>query len=110
LHHTWPLTVDISLLFNPDGSGTQTTTINQYFETEQEATHNGKTTSFGLVQNRVTPTDTLEFASGFVVTGNENQSSAQRYFAANSTGYCYSRSIAAAANVLTSITNGVGCR
>jgi hypothetical protein len=110
INYTWPLTADITLLFNPDGSGTQTTAINQYFERDQEARHKGQATSFSLVQNRVTPTDTLEFAAGFVITGNENQSSAQKYFASDSTGYCYSRAIAAAANVLTSITNGVGCK
>jgi hypothetical protein len=109
VNHTWPVTLDITLLFNPDGSGSQTTAVNQYFETDQQARHKGQATSFGLVQNRVTTTDTLDFAAGFVITGNQGQSSAQKYFASDSTGYCYSRAIAAAANILTSITNGVGC-
>jgi hypothetical protein len=84
--------------------------INQYFERDQEARQNGQAVSFSLVQDRVTPADTLEFAPGFVITGNENQSSAQSYFASDSSGYCFSRSLTAARNVLTSITNGLGCQ
>ena len=37
------------------------------------------------------------------------QSGAQRYFSADSDGTCYSRSLAAAAGVLTSITDGKRC-
>jgi hypothetical protein len=57
----------------------------------------------------VTTTDTLNFNSGGGFTGNSNQSSAQTYFGSNSTGYCYSRALTAAANVLTTVTNGQGC-
>jgi hypothetical protein len=105
----WPLTVDISLLFNPDGSVDQTTAINQNFDQNLEETLNGQVTSFSVLHDGVTPTDTLELNSSFNITGNENQSSAQNYYEYNLTGYCYSRSITAANNVLTSITNGVGC-
>jgi hypothetical protein len=109
VNYNWPVTVDISLLFNPDGSGSQTTAINQEFERDQEDTRNGQAIFFSLVRNRVTPHDTLDFAPGFVITGNQNQSSAQNYFSSDSSGYCYSRSITAAANVLTNIFNGIGC-
>jgi hypothetical protein len=107
--HFWPLKLNITLLFNSDGSGTQATTIDQYYERDQEARHNGQATSFSLIRNRVTPTDTLDFDPSFNITGNQNQSSAQNYFSANSTGYCYSRIITANAGVLTSITDGQGC-
>jgi hypothetical protein len=109
VHDSWPLKLNITLLFNPDGSGTQATTIDQYYERDEETRHNGQATSFSLVQDRVTPTDTLDFAPGFVITGNTNQTSAQNYFSSNSTGYCYSRSITANTGVLTSITDGQGC-
>jgi len=109
VHDSWPLKLNITLLFNPDGSGTQATTIDQYYERDEETRHNGQATSFSLIQNRVTPTDTLEFAPGFVIIGNTNQTSAQNYFSSNSTGYCYSRSITANTGVLTSITDGQGC-
>jgi len=109
VNQTWPLKLNITLLFNPDGSGSQATTIDQYYERDQEVRHNGQATFFSLIRNRVTPTDTLDFAPGFVITGNTNQSSAQNYFSSNSTGYCYSRNITANTGVLTSITNGAGC-
>jgi hypothetical protein len=109
VNQTWPLKLNITLLFNPDGSGTQATTVNQYYERDQEDRHNGQAISFSLIQNRVTPTDTLDFAPGFVITGNTNQSSAQNYFSSNSSGYCYSRDITASAGLLTSVTNGRGC-
>jgi hypothetical protein len=109
INYNWPLTVDISLLFNSDGSGSQTTSMNQYFERDQEDTRNGVITSFALVENRVTPADTLNFAPGFAITGNQGQHSAQNYFASDSSGYCYSRGLTASGNVLTGITNGRGC-
>jgi Peptide N-acetyl-beta-D-glucosaminyl asparaginase amidase A len=109
VHRTWPLHVGYSQLVNADGSFTVSTTIDQYFERDQEARHNGQVTSFSLARNHVTPTDTLLFNSSGQVTGNQNQASAQNYFAADSSGYCYSRSITANTGVLTSITDGVGC-
>jgi Peptide N-acetyl-beta-D-glucosaminyl asparaginase amidase A len=105
----WPLTVDIRLLFNSDGSITQKTSISQEYERDTEAIRNGQATSFSVLRNRVTPVDTLFLTSSFQITGNTDQSSAQSFFASNSTGYCYSKSLTAANNVLTGITNGAGC-
>jgi hypothetical protein len=109
VNHDWPLLLNITMLVAPDGSETQTTTSNQYFEEDEAARHNGQAINFSLVQNRVTTTDTLNFNASGGFTGNSNQSSAQSYFGSNSTGYCYSRALTAAANVLTTITNGQGC-
>jgi hypothetical protein len=109
VNHSYPVTLDITLLFNADGSGVQTTTINQYYERDQSAVHNGVPTTSSVVRNRVTPTDSLDFSPSFNITGNQNQSSEQNYFTTNSTGYCYSRDIQAAGNVLTTVTDGTGC-
>ena len=109
VNHDWPLLLDITLQVAPDGSETQTTTSNQYFEADQNAKHNGQSTSFSLLKDRVITTDTLNFDSGGNFTGNSNQSSSQNYFQSNSTGYCYSRDITGANNVLTSVTDGQGC-
>jgi Peptide N-acetyl-beta-D-glucosaminyl asparaginase amidase A len=109
VNHDWPLKMDITQTYNDDGSGVQTTSVNQYDERDQEARHNGQPTSFSLLKNRVTTTDALDFNSSYEITGNQNQSSAQNYFAADSKGYCYSRDLTAAANILTSIANGRGC-
>jgi Peptide N-acetyl-beta-D-glucosaminyl asparaginase amidase A len=109
VHWTWPLSVDYSQLVNSDGSFNVTTTIDQYFGQDQEARRNGQVTSFSLTSNHVTPTDTLLFDSSGNFTGNQNQFSAQNYFASDSSGYCFSRDITAAGGLLTSITNGLGC-
>ena len=109
MNHDWPLVLDILELVAPDGSLTVTTTSNQYFEADDEARLNGIPTTFGEAQNRVISTDTLNFDSSGNFTGNTNMSSSQNYFASDSAGYCYSRDLTAASNVLTSITNGVGC-
>jgi hypothetical protein len=109
VNYNWPLKVDISVAYNADGSGTQTTSINQYYEEDQEGKHKGQPTSFSLLEDRVTTTDALDFSAAGYITGNANQSSTQNYFSSNSTGYCYSRDLTAAANVLTTITDGNGC-
>ncbi|MGC2246961.1 MAG: peptide-N4-asparagine amidase [Terriglobales bacterium] len=105
----WPMSMDIVLLFNPDGSGTQTTTVNQNYSVQAKGTLNGNVVSFSVLNNSVTPTDALEFNSSFQITGNENQSSAQNYYDYDISGYCYSKSLTAANNILTSISSGQGC-
>jgi hypothetical protein len=109
VNHDWPLLLNITVLVAPDGSETQTTTSNQYFEADQNAKRNGDATTFSLLKNRVLTTDTLNFNSSGVFTGNSNQSSLQNYFQSNSSGYCYSRDLTAANNLLASITDGQGC-
>lgn len=109
VNRNWPLTFDIGLVFNSDGTIDQTSVANQYFEGDEQISKNGQITYFALSQNRVTPTDTLELNSSFQIIGNKNESSAQTYFSSDSTGYCYSESITAANNVLTGVTSGVGC-
>jgi len=109
VNYNWPFTMDIGVAYNPDGSGVQTTTSNQYFELDTEGRHKGQATSFTLLQNRVFATDALDFSAAGYITGNQNQSSLQNYFASDSSGYCYSRELTGANNVLTSVTNGRGC-
>jgi len=109
VNYNWPFTMDIAVAYNPDGSGVQTTTSNQYFELDSEGKRKGQATSFTLLQNRVVSTDALDFSSSGSITGNQDQSSLQNFFASDSSGYCYSRELTGANNVLTSVTNGRGC-
>jgi hypothetical protein len=54
--------------------------------------------------------DTLFFTPDFsAITGNANQSSSQSYSFHDSTGDCYSRSIASKSGALTSVHDGAGC-
>lgn len=109
VNQTWPLKLNITLPFNPDGTFSQATTIDQYYEKKEQVKHNGQTTWTSLVQNRVTPTDTLNFDSSGNLISNTNQTSMQNYFATDSSGYCYSRILTADTGLLTSITDNQGC-
>jgi hypothetical protein len=109
VNYNWPFTMDIAVAYNPDGSGVQTTTSNQYFELDSEGKRKGQATSFTLLQNRVVSTDALDFSSSGSITGNQDQTSLQNFFTSDSSGYCYSRELTGANNVLTSVTNGRGC-
>jgi hypothetical protein len=109
VNYNWPFTMDIAVAYSPDGSGVQTTTSNQYFELDSEGKRKGQATSFTLLQNRVVSTDALDFSSSGSITGNQDQTSLQDFFTSDSSGYCYSRELTGANNVLTSVTNGRGC-
>jgi hypothetical protein len=102
----WPLKLDFSFVVNSDGSGSQTTTIQQGYN-RTEGVPGG---TFTTISNTVSPSDTLLFDSSFNITGDQNQSSTQRYFKENSNGNCFSRKIKAANGLLTSVTNGAGCQ
>jgi hypothetical protein len=107
----WPLSVDINFTVNADGSGGfQTTTIKQTFNNNQLIQRDGSPDFFSTVSNTVAPTDTLLFDANFNITGGQGQASSQKYFSTDSTGACFSRSIAAAGGVLTSISEGEGCK
>jgi hypothetical protein len=96
---------------NADGSGGfQTTTIKQTFNNNQLIQRDGSPDFFSTVSNTVAPTDTLLFDANFNITGGQGQASSQKYFSTDSTGACFSRSIAAAGGVLTSISEGEGCK
>jgi hypothetical protein len=106
----WPLDLDFSFLVNPDGTGSQTTTIKQQY-LSAESGHGGPgADSFRSISNTVTPSDTLLFDANFNLTGSTGQQSAQTYFSHDSTGGCFSRTITAATGVLTSIADGNGCQ
>ena len=107
----WPLSVDINFTVNSDGSGGfQTTTIKQTFNNNQLIQRDDGPDFFSTVSNTVAPTDTLLFDANFNITGGQGQASSQHYFSNDSTGACFSRSIAAAGGILTSITDGQGCK
>ncbi|MES1242024.1 MAG: peptide-N4-asparagine amidase [Acidobacteriota bacterium] len=107
-HFSWPLDLDISLLFNDDGSFSQTTSVDQSFESRRaQGAQGGPHQS--EVSNNMTGTDTLLFSPAGAVTGFQDRSSAQTYRSRTSSGDCYSRTITSADGLLTSVTDGQGC-
>jgi hypothetical protein len=95
---SWPL--DLTITVPPDG--TFQTTIQQGFDRTDLALHEGEVQSGGTISNSVAPMD--DFPSG------QGQANRQRFFSADSSGACFSRTIAAAGGVLTSIVDGADCR
>ena len=106
----WPLDLGFTFSVNPDGSGQQTTTIRQQFQSA--AVHHGDNgpASFSVVSNTVTPSDTLLFDANFNITGSTGQQNAQDFFSNDSVSGCFSRQITASAGLLTSITDGALCK
>ncbi len=106
----WPLDLVFSFNVNADGSGgSQTTTIKQQFQSATTQHGDGPST-FSVVSNTVTPSDTLLFDANFNITGSQGQQNAQEFFSNDSANGCFSRKITASAGLLTSITNGALCQ
>jgi hypothetical protein len=105
----WPLDMNINFTVNADGSGGfQTTTVKQQFQSATTQHGDGPST-FSVVSNTVTPSDTLVFDANFNITGFQNQQSSQEFFSNDSSNGCFSRKITAANGLLASVTNGALC-
>ena len=105
----WPLDLGFSFIVNPDGTGSQTTTIKQRFLSVSAGRGDDGEDSFSVVSNTVTPSDTLLFDANFNITGSSGQQSTQNFFSLDSKNGCFSRTITAATGLLTSISDGKGC-
>jgi hypothetical protein len=105
----WPLDLDFTFAVNPDGTGSQTTTIRQQFLSAATQHGHGHDT-FSVVSNTVTPSDTLLFDANFNITGSTGQQSAQDFFSDDSANGCFNRKITASAGLLTSVTDGALCK
>ena len=84
---------------NADGSGQQTTTIRQQFQSAAVQHGDNGPASFSVVSNTVTPSDTLLFDANFNITGSTGQQSAQDFFSNDSVNGCFSRQITASAGL-----------
>ncbi|HTW82033.1 MAG TPA: peptide-N4-asparagine amidase [Terracidiphilus sp.] len=105
----YPLNIDYDFVQNTDGSYTQTTTVQQRYWKNEATNLNGFPISNSQTSNDTNSTDVLNFDASFNFTGNTGSKSSQTYTGRDSQGECYSRTIASAAQVLTSVTNGHGC-
>jgi hypothetical protein len=105
---SYPLTLDINFVVNVDGSQAQTTTVDQQLE-NQQAQLGGGPPFLGITTNEVKTNDTLLFDASGNFTGFQNRNGSQTYFSQSTASGCYSRSIASANGVLTSVTDGQGC-
>jgi Peptide N-acetyl-beta-D-glucosaminyl asparaginase amidase A len=109
-HISFPLTLDYSFLNNPDGTFTQIVSSNQQNLNTESKSLNGFSLYQSNAQEQVASKDTLQFDANFNVTAPGVGNSSASYSTNNSLGDCYSRSLTAANQKLTSVTDGKGCR
>lgn len=108
-HFRYPLTMKYVEAVNPDGSVNLTTNVSQGFNKTKSTSLNGEGAITSSVSEQDQAADTLLFDSNFNLVGNQNSTATQTYVGRNSLGQCYSRTITASAQVLTSVTDGQGC-
>ena len=109
-HFSYPLTIDFSFLVNSDGTETQATTVAQKDLVSESRGLNGRTYYNRNLSNEVNATDTLDINSSGSLTGNTGSKTSQTYTANDSSGNCYSRTITAVTQVLTSVEDGTNCQ
>ncbi|HEX5284964.1 MAG TPA: peptide-N4-asparagine amidase [Bryocella sp.] len=110
LNVSFPLTVDYSLLPDPDGTFSQIVSVDQGYIVQDATSLNGFPTGSSNTQEEVKSSDTSFINSSFTaITGHTGAQSSASYIFTDSTGGCYSRQLTSADNVLTSVVNGKGC-
>jgi hypothetical protein len=102
------LTVNFSFIANANGTFTQATTANQQNLMTESKTLNGFPLFESNTQEQVNSNDTLQFNASENLTAAAGKSSAS-YQSNDSLGNCFSRSLTAENQVLTSVTDGKGC-
>jgi hypothetical protein len=108
-HFRYPLTIDYTFVLNSDGTYSQTTTADQKDLENETRSASGVGTSSTRLENEVHATDTLSFDSSFNVLGHTGGKTWQTYDWKDARGNCYSRTLTAVSQVLTSIKNGGDC-
>lgn len=108
-HFSYPLAIDYTFIVNADGSFYQTTTSDQKYLV-REVNNTGDGAAFvSNERNEVHATDTLNWNSNGAFLGPAGSQTTQTYRLHDSVGHCYDRTITAAAQKLTSVTDGPGC-
>ncbi len=104
----YPLTVDIHQTPTTTGLAIATT-VRQADRLNKTESLNGYKLFTSELNNEVASGDTLSLDANFNILGHSDQRSFQKYFTANSLGYCYSREITARNDILTNVIDGEGC-
>ncbi len=108
-HLSYPLSLDYSFLANDDGSGSQTTVIDQEYNSQEALGGNAVDSGLNRVSNVVKSADTLLFNASGAITGYQDRDSSQSYVARGSGGACYSKQVTSANGVVTGVVSGQGC-
>ena len=108
-HLRYPLNFAYSFVVNADGSFSQASTSDQKLLSTDSTALNGFTLRNSRLADEVHATDTLNWDSSGVFLGPTGAKTWQTYLFKNSTGDCYSRTLTAADQKLTSVTDGAAC-
>jgi hypothetical protein len=107
---SYPLTVDYSFVVNSDGSFSQTTTSDQKDLVNEAQSVNGFGFNASQLDNEVNATDTLNWDSNGNFLGPTGSKTWQTYTWKDRRGQCYSRTLTASEQELTSVKGGAGCK
>jgi hypothetical protein len=108
-HISFPLTLNYALAYNANGTYTQVVSSNQQDVHTEAKTLNNFPIYESNSQEQVSSKDTLQYDANFNLTAAGVGKSSASYLSNDSLGDCYSRSLTAANQVLTSVTDGKGC-
>jgi hypothetical protein len=108
-HFSFPLTLDFSFFNNPDGTFTQIVSSNQQNLNTEANSLNGFSLFQSTSQEQVVSKDTLQFDANFNLTAPGVGSSSASFRSKDAHGGCFSRSLTAADQKLTSVTDGKAC-
>ena len=108
-HFSYPININYSLIGNPDGTYTQTTSVDQQDLVNTLQDVNRYRAYESNLSNEVKAADTLTFDANFNVTGSTGTKTTQTYRFQDSLGHCYDRTLTAANHVLTNVSGGYGC-
>jgi hypothetical protein len=109
-HFSYPFKLNYVFNYNPDGTYTQTVTSDQQDIVSKAKAINGWEYFNTEYTEGVKSNDTLQFDASFNLTAAGVGSSSASYVSKDSLGNCYSRSLASANQLLTSVTDGKECR
>ncbi len=107
---SYPLSLNYSYLVNADGSQTQVVTSDQQFLVREVNNSGDGPALVTNESNEVQATDTLNWDANGNFLGPTGSQTSQTYRLHTSRGYCWDRTITAAAQKLTSVSDGPGCR
>jgi hypothetical protein len=108
--YSYPFTLSYVEIVGSSGSGYVTSKIQQEYHTNSEVFTNGLLTAEYDLTNTIAPQDTLLFDASGNITGNNKQSSSEVYSTTGTGQGCFTRTLAAAANVLTAATTSTSCQ
>jgi hypothetical protein len=108
-HISFPLTLDFSFVNNPNGTFTQVVSVDQQDHHNEARIRDGFPVFRSNTHEQVNSTDTLQFNADFSISAPGVGSSSASFRSNDSLGDCYSRSLTAANQKLTSVTDGKGC-